>query len=83
MMDIVSGVNGKMKKPIDFSTYQRLQKMSFNEFNRWITKLYKTAYIDGANACEIDDSELSKILTSVKGVGEKRAKEIIQKLKET
>lgn len=32
---------------MSFSQYQQCQKMSKNEFNRWIIKFYQTAYNDG------------------------------------
>lgn len=40
-----------MKKPLNFSTYKLLHKMSFNEFNRWLINFYMSAYDDGAEEC--------------------------------
>lgn len=40
-----------MKKPLNFSTYKLLHKMSFNEFNRWLIEFYMSAYDDGAEEC--------------------------------
>lgn len=36
-----------MKYKMSFSQYQQCQKMSKNEFNRWIIRFYQTAYDDG------------------------------------
>lgn len=36
-----------MKYKMSFAQYQQCQKMSKNEFNRWIIKFYQTAYDDG------------------------------------
>ena len=36
-----------MKYKMSFAQYQQCQKMSKNEFNRWIIKFYQTAYNDG------------------------------------
>lgn len=40
-------VGHKMKYKMSFAQYQQCQKMSKNEFNRWIIKFYQTAYDDG------------------------------------
>ena len=55
-----------MKYKMSFSQYQQCQKMSKNEFNRWVIKFYQNAYNDGYkealekipdNAAIIDCSE--------------------------
>lgn len=76
------------KKPIDFATFKRIQKMSLNEFNAWIIRFGNTLFQDGMNAvvneCEaiLTEDRLFEIILSVKGVGEKRANEIVDKILE-
>ena len=85
-----------MKKPADFNTYKSLRRMSFNDFNRWIRVFYESAYNDGVedamkreslivtDALEvaIEDDDLFDLLMSIKGIGEKKATEIMSKMKE-
>lgn len=79
-------MNTKTKKPIDFATFKRIQKMSLNVFNQWLISLCSTIYDDGANAiiseCEaiLTEDRLFDILLSVKGVNEIMAEEIIEKI---
>ena len=35
------------KKNISFSSYDKIRKMTFNEFNRWVTGLYIDAFQEG------------------------------------
>ena len=81
-----------MKKPADFGTYKRLRKMSFNEFNRWITEFYAAAYQDGADSVVVEsdppdhpdlvaameEERLYEILLSIPGIGVKRADRIME-----
>ena len=81
-----------MKKPADFGIYKKLRKMSFNEFNRWITEFYAAAYQDGAEAvvtdsdplddpdlvAAIEQERLYEVLLSVPGIGEKLADRILK-----
>ena len=85
-----------MKKPLKFNDYKIISKFSFNELNRWVLTFYKQAFKDGQESIEpfdiectlepedcnvaISTEELKEILMSVKGIGEKRADEVIQKL---
>lgn len=96
-----------MKKALDFNTYKRLKKMSFNDMNRWIRSFWNAAYHSGIDdAVEngvvevkeqtpesvsvfpdnldvaICDEDLFDLLVSVNGIGEKRAVEIMNKMKE-
>lgn len=77
-----------MKKPIDFVTFKKIQKMPLNTFNRWLIDLCNTIYEDGVNAVlneqavELTDDELMNILLSVKGIGKNRAQEVINKILE-
>lgn len=38
-----------MIKPLDFNTYKRLRKMSFNDLNRWLRSFWDTAYQTGVD----------------------------------
>ena len=75
-----------MKKPIDFATYKRIQKMPLNAFNHWITDLCSTIYDDGVDSilgdCEavLTEERLLEILLSVNGIGKKRAQEAVNKI---
>ena len=79
-----------MKKALDFSTYKKLQKLSLNDTNRWINALYAQAYDDGKNENPILDEcvaamteeRLLEIILSVKGIGQKRAEQLLSKILE-
>lgn len=72
-------------KPITFAQLKRIQKMSLNDFNRWLTELCKTMYSDGfkEGESEFDDcaivteERLMEVLLSVKGIGKNRAEQVI------
>ena len=74
------------RKPIDFATFKKLQRLSLNEFNRWLYDLCNTVYEDGVNSVlsepsvELTDERLMEILLSVKGIGRNRAEEVIRKV---
>ena len=77
-----------MSKPVEFALYKKVSKLSYNDFNRWITNMYTIAFKDGADAaslpedCEavLTEDRLREILLSVKGIGERRADEVIEKI---
>ena len=79
-----------MKKIADFQTYQRVQKLSYNDFNRWIVALYGSGYDDGKadtsntilDECmsTLTEDRLMEILLSVKGIGVNRAREVVEKV---
>ena len=75
-----------MKKPVDFSTYKKIQKMTLNDLNVWVMSIYKSGLNDGVNllndniAAEVSDDRLLEIMLSVKGIGRKRAEQVIEKL---
>lgn len=76
-----------MRKVIDFNSYSRLRKMSFNDLNRWLVEFYANAFSDGMDKAEegiitISADDFRQCAESVRGVGEKRADEIIERLKE-
>lgn len=73
-------------KPITFAELKRIQKLSLNEFNRWITALCKEIYEDGLREgeSEFDDAailtadRLLEIMLSVKGIGKNRAEQVLE-----
>lgn len=75
-----------MIKPVNFSTYKMLQKLSLNDFNRWVISVYNSGVQDGINItnndviAEVTDETLYELIRSVKGVGENRTQEIIEKI---
>ena len=72
-------------KPITFAQLKRIQKMSLNDFNRWLTELCRAMYSDGfkEGESEFDDcaivteERLMEVLLSVKGIGRNRAEQVI------
>ena len=73
-----------MRKFVSFSSYNKIRKLSFNEFNRWITNLYTIAFEEGqkeqlkvTNTISFEE-ELPKILLTVRGLGQKRVDTIMQ-----
>lgn len=77
-----------MKKPVDFATYKKIQKLSFKDLNLWVTEVYQAGLNDGVQllddsiAAEVSDERLLEIMLSVKGIGRNRAEQVIQKLLE-
>lgn len=75
-----------MIKPVSFSTYKMLQKLSFNDFNRWVISVYNSGVQDGINItndeviAEVTEDTLYDIIRSVKGVGENRTQQIVDKI---
>lgn len=75
-----------MNKPVDFSTYQQLRKMSFNDVNKWVISIYQSGVQDGINItnddviAELDEDQLLEIMLSVKGIGKNRALQVIEKI---
>lgn len=73
-------------KPASFSDMKKVQKMTLNQFNRWVECVYKSGMQDGLDTvyeetvAEIPEDDLRSILLSVKGIGEKRADEIMKKI---
>ena len=75
-----------MMKPITFQNLKQIKKMSLNELNRWALSLYASGMQDGIEesekdvVAEISDEKLLEILLSVKGIGSKRADEVMKKI---
>jgi hypothetical protein len=75
-----------MKKALNFSAYKKLQKLSLNDTNRWINALYAQAFDDGKRTltaecvATLTEDTLMDILLSVKGIGENRARQVVDKI---
>lgn len=73
-------------KPVTFSMLKKIQKMTLNQFNIFAQDVYKTGVQDGIDAienetvAEMDIDDFYNLLLSIKGIGEKRANEIIDKV---
>lgn len=74
-----------MKKIADFSTYKHLRKMSFTDFNGWVTSIYMSGVQDGLKEGEKEleecsvftPEELTSFLQTVPGIGQKTAEKIV------
>ena len=75
-----------MKKALDFSTYKKFQKLSFNDTNRLFSAFYSNAYDDCKKeimeecVASLTEDRLLEILLSVKGIGKTRAQLVVQKI---
>ena len=75
-----------MKKALDFSTYKKFQKLSFNDTNRLFSAFYANAYDDCKKeimeecVASLTEDRLLEILLSVKGIGKTRAQLVVQKI---
>lgn len=73
-------------KPASFSDMKKVQKMTLNQFNRWVECVYKSGMQDGLDTvyeetvAEVAEDDLYEILLSVKGIGPKRADEVMRKI---
>lgn len=75
-----------MTKTASFSDFKRIQRLTLNDFNKWMLTFYQSAYEDGLKEgeSEFDDcvaaiyeDRLMEILLSIKGIGQNRADQII------
>ena len=70
-------------KPVTFSNFKKLKGLSLNDFNRWVSLIYKSGFQDGIDkseedvVAELDEDALMKALLSVDGIGEVRAKKAV------
>lgn len=69
-----------MKKVASFADLKKVRSMSLNQFNKWVTTIYKTGFDDGLDVGIMwDDKTIYKLLRQEK-IGEERAMRIVQKL---
>lgn len=71
-------------KPVSFSNFKEIRKMTLNEFNRWLTVVYREGVQEGYRlseaevVAEVTEEQLLEIILSVKGVGRARAEQIVE-----
>lgn len=71
-----------MNKPASFSDMKRVNKMSYNDFNRWVSSIYKSGYNDGLDTNNwVSDEDIFAILRS-EGIGKERANRICDRIME-
>ncbi len=75
-------------KPITFAEMKNIRRKNLNELNRYFMSIYASAKQEGIDSveentiAELTEEQLLEILLSVKGIGQKRADEIIKKILE-
>ena len=63
--------------------YKNINKYDREQMESYLVNLYMEGYEDGRNDVPgVDISVIKEIVMNVKGVGEKRAEEIVQKIEE-
>nr|DAI33771.1 MAG TPA: 5'-3' exonuclease [Caudoviricetes sp.] len=66
---------------INRKEYERIKRYDHNQMNNYVKSIYKSGFEDGKAAVPgIDIQYILDIVKSVKGVGEKRAAEIVKAL---
>lgn len=66
---------------INRKEYERIKRFDHNQMNNYVKSIYMSGFEDGKAAVPgIDIQYIADIVKSVKGVGEKRAAEIVKAL---
>ena len=66
---------------INRKEYERIKRFDHNQMNNYVKSIYMSGFEDGKAAVPgIDIQYIADIVKSVKGVGEKRAAEIVKTL---
>ena len=66
---------------INRKEYERIKKYDRTQMDTFIQSVYKSGYEDGKKSVPgIDISKISDILLTIKGIGEKKAKDIVAAL---
>ena len=77
-------------KPVNMATFNKLRKLSLNDFNRWVAEFYRSAFTDGVRSAqnvarakeeviaELPEDVLLEAVKSVSGIGEKRAAKVVE-----
>lgn len=67
-------------KPASFSDMKRVRKMELNDFNRWVTSIYKSGFDDGLDVGAMwSDEEIYNLLRS-EHIGAEKSARIVEKL---
>lgn len=72
-----------MRKPyaLNRKTYKDIKKMDHAQMSRFCENLYKNGYVDGKEEAEgLSEEEVKQALLQVKGIGEKKAADIMEAL---
>ena len=64
------------------AVYKDIKRYDHNQMNKFLTNYYVNGFNDGLNSANIDYDVLKEVLLSVKGIGQVKADEVINKLKE-
>lgn len=68
----------KKKFELTRKEYLKIKKMDHNQMTLWAESMYKSGFEDGqASVPGLDISLVKKILLNVKGIGEKKATDVI------
>lgn len=68
----------KKKIELNRKEYLKIKKMDHHQMMSWSKKMYDSGFKDGqASVLGLDISLIKKALLSVKGIGEKKAKDVI------
>lgn len=66
---------------INRKEYERIKRYDHNQMNNYVKSIYKSGFEDGKAAVPgVDMQKVSDILKSIKGIGEKRAVDIVKAL---
>jgi hypothetical protein len=66
------------KFELNRKVYKNIKKMDHNQMTLWAESMYKSGFEDGqASVPRLDISLVKKILLNVKGIGEKKATDVI------
>lgn len=66
---------------INRKEYERIKRYDHNQMNNYVKSIYKSGFEDGKAAVPgVDMQQVSDILKSIKGIGEKRAVDIVKAL---
>ena len=66
---------------INRKEYERIKRYDHNQMNNYVKSIYKSSFEDGKAAVPgINIQYIADIVRSVKGVGEKRAADIVKAL---
>nr|DAT17800.1 MAG TPA: 5'-3' exonuclease [Caudoviricetes sp.] len=66
---------------INRKEYERIKRYDHNQMNNYVKSIYKSGFEDGKAAVPgIDIKYIADIVRGVKGVGEKRAADIVKAL---
>lgn len=68
----------KKRFELNRKDYLNIKKMDHNQMVSWAKKMYESGFEDGqASVPSLDISLIKKVLLSVKGIGEKKAADIL------